>query len=693
MSTPDDTVTIEVITSKSPRLAEVLALYKADSGTLGFFPIGAFEAKAVDGYILVAVQGNRAIGYLLYNMTRLDAVIVHLCVGREHRGTGVAERLFERLRREIPTDCPIRLTCRRDYVDATRLWQRLGFTVVTHRTGRGADKAELFVWRWESGSERPLLQVVNRRRVEDRKPAVIDANVYFDLIDPENATGKESQLLAQEWLDELVEFVRSPELINEIYRTADLERRNRALGHLGGYPEVSWSREDFERVHSQLCALLPPAETDQDHSDRRHIAYTVAAKVPYFITRDAVLLGYSDDIRRAFGTEVLDPVDFVLSLDEGRNATDYQPFRLAATQIVSRRVSAAERENIALEFQRFPQRETKASWFDRLTQVLGDRPASDVHALHMPDGERLVVYATRSVSPGGMEIPLLRAKGQKTALTALRHVLMSVVIRASERGCRLVTCTDAGSPPIEEALAEAGFAPRGDGTWVRALIPDILTRPQLLDLLEADPLLAELTRSLPSEPRIIDYERLFWPLKVVGESVPCFILSIKPYWARALFDHALTGELFHAPVELACGLENVFYSGSSLKALRGARARVLWYVSEGGNDPRAKSVRACSIIDDGSFAPARELFNRFKRLGVYQWQQVLETANGKAANPITALRFSHTELFRNPIDWKSFQSILEARVGRRNPMAGPVRVREEVFFDLYTRGTGRGPAA
>lgn len=692
MAEPDEGIKIEVIDSASPRKADVLALYKANSATLGFFPIGAFDEKIMDGNVLCAVLNEQSVGYLLYNMTRSDAVIVHLCVDKGHRGSGVADRLVEHLRRETPQDCPIRLTCRRDYEEAGRLWRRQGFKVIGHKTGRGADQAELLIYRWESGSERPLLQALNRRLVDDRKQAVIDANIYFDLINPESATTRESQVLAQEWLDGLVAFMRSPELSNEIYQSSDVARRTRALASLGAYPEVPWKHDEFERAYAALCAILPPAESDQDHSDRRHVAYTIAAGVPHFITRDAFLLGYSDDIRRAFGTEVLNPLDFMLSLDEGRNASDYQPFRLAATQITSRRVTAGDRESIAREFQRFPQRETKSAWLARLTRVLGDRPASDIHALHLATGERLVVYAVRPASPDRLEITLLRAKGQKTALTAARHVLMSVVTRASDEGCRLVTCTDAGSPQIDDALREAGFIMRGDGAWVRALIPSILHRPQLLSLIEADPTLADLSRSLPPEPLAIDYERLLWPLKVEGDSVPCFIIPIQPHWARALFDHALTGELFHAPVELACGLENVYYSASPLKALRGARARLLWYVSEGGNDPRAKSVRACSIIDDGTFAPAREQFNRNKRLGVYQWSQVSSLAKGDASRPITAIRFSHTELFKNPIDWNSFQSILENRQGRRNPMAGPVQVSEAVFFDIYRRGTGRGSA-
>lgn len=690
MAEHEEVIRVEVATASGPVLAEVLSLYKSHNSTLGFLPIGAFEEKARDGYILVARLGSSFVGYLMYNMTRSDASIVHLCVDDRFLGRGVADLLVERLRKEIPEDCSIRLTCRADYKHAERVWRRLGFEIINTRVGRGADRAELKVWRWEPRSDRALLLHMYKSSIQDRVKAVIDANIYFDLIDPEQATGHESRLLAQEWLDDIVAFVRTPELSHEIYRNPDPTRRKKAQAHLGGYPEVrGGSQQEFASTLNEVNEVLPPIQSDQDESDHRHLAYAIAAKAEYMITRDADLLDFSEDIRQRFGILIVNPVDFVLSLDFGRNAPNYEPFRLAATSIAVRRVVAADRDSIESTFQRYPQREGKVDWRNTLARAFADLSSAEVMTLTTADREYLALYATHQADQDTLDITLLRAKGQKLALVAIRHVLMSIVIRASERGCRWVTCRDGGAPPIDDALADAGFQRRADGAWVRALLPGLIRAEELSSMLENQPELRELALALPERPSAVDYERLFWPLKVTGDELPCFIIPIQPHWAQALFDHALTGELFPAPPELACGLENVYYSGSSNRALLAGPARILWYVSQGKNDARSMCVRACSLLREGQRGPARLLFNSNKRLGIYQWYHISKMVKGDASKPITALRFSHTELLRHPVPWDAVQEILQRRTGKQNPLVGPVRVSEDVFFDVYKEATRR----
>lgn len=692
MSAPEEAVRIEVLDATSPRKADVLALYRSDSGTLGFFPIGAFDEKIEAGRLLVAVQGEETIAYLLYSMTRKDAVIVHLCVSKGHRGGRVPDELFKRLRGELHDRWPIRLTCRKDYDAAERIWRRLGFEIISTRRGRGADRAELRVWRWEpSDQERPLLKYIQDRHVDDRIQAVIDANVFFDLIDPASATNEESKVLTQDWLDDLVAFMRTPELNNEIYRSEDGDRRRAALAAQSGYPEVRSTPDQVESSYQALSECLPEPGGEQDRSDRRHLAHAIAAQTPYFITRDKGILAYAEDIRRRFNIQVLNPLDFFLALDEDVNPGAYQPSRLAATRLQVRRVTAVEREDIAIEFQRYPQAEPKAQWHGLLARTLGAEDAI-IKTVVGPGGERLLVFGTRRRAPHALDISLLRMKGSTVALTAARHVLMSVLVHARKERLHAVTCSDTGPPQVHEALSDAGFSALADGTWSRALIDDTLVRAEVDARIAADPLLRDLATTNPAGATAIDLERKFWPLKVVGEGVPCFIVPIQPCYAHQLFDHELSGELFPPPTELACALENIFYSGSDQRALRGFRGRILWYVSKQANDPLAMRVRACSIVEEGAHAPAREQFKRYRRLGAYHWSQVSNIVKGDPNKPLTTIRFSHTELFPKPVDWKSLQSILMKNRGKGNQMQGPLRLSEQEFFDIYRQGMARAAA-
>lgn len=80
-------VTIQHL-SRQDRCDEVFALYRKDSGTLGFMPRGAFEEGITKGTLLVATDDqDQILGYLLYR------VGARLCIHRAPlRGSGCARR-------------------------------------------------------------------------------------------------------------------------------------------------------------------------------------------------------------------------------------------------------------------------------------------------------------------------------------------------------------------------------------------------------------------------------------------------------------------------------------------------------------------------------------------------------------------------------------------------------------------------
>lgn len=90
----------------------------------------------------------------------------------------------------------------------------------------------------------------------------------------------------------------------------------------------------------------------------------------------------------------------------------------------------------------------------------------------------------------------------------------------------------------------------------------------------------------------------------------------------------------------------------------------------------ARRLRACSRLDDVSF----------RRLGIYDWNNVFDLAKQNLDNQIMALRFSDTELFTNPIEWNELQQVLRS-FGCKTQIQFPVAVSPELFADLYRRAT------
>jgi hypothetical protein len=92
------------------------------------------------------------------------------------------------------------------------------------------------------------------------------------------------------------------------------------------------------------------------------------------------------------------------------------------------------------------------------------------------------------------------------------------------------------------------------------------------------------------------------------------------------------------------------------------------------------AIRACSRIVEVVKGTPKPLFKRFRRLGVYEWSDVLGTA-GSIDNEIMAFRFDDSELLR-PVPWDEFQPILKAH-GVNTTFQSPVAISSELFGKLY----------
>ncbi|KKM11080.1 hypothetical protein SY88_10110 [Clostridiales bacterium PH28_bin88] len=95
------------------------------------------------------------------------------------------------------------------------------------------------------------------------------------------------------------------------------------------------------------------------------------------------------------------------------------------------------------------------------------------------------------------------------------------------------------------------------------------------------------------------------------------------------------------------------------------------------------SIRACSYVDKIVIDKPKELFRQFRRLGVYEWADVLGEANGDYNREIMAVCFSDTELFDVPIYWSVLKQILLEEEGRTAPIQSPVLISNKVFERIY----------
>ena len=559
------------------------------------------------------------------------------------------------------------------------MWARFGFVPRGNHPGRGEDQVRLILWRYEKAVPPPLLGLLAQASIRDRLQVVVDANVYFDLVKGSDPQAEESRALQADWLDDVIVLCVTPEMRREAWRGGLLPGGD--ISANGLFFEVETTGDHWQEVHTQVEALMPPARTDQDESDRRQLAHAIAGGAHFFATRDDEILKQAQAIEERFPIRVLRPVDVILALDEEQRALAYAPARLMGTRITNRRVAANEREAVVRRFQRFTQRESKADWLKRLDELLIAPHDYEVHVVET-DGESLLLVGLDRRQPGRLSIALLRAAGPQSP-TALRGLLIRLLEEGLTAGRPVIECIDLGDPIVDLALADLGFRRTGEGA-VKLMVPWVTSVAELPGRLRGQFSDVE-TGSLESPPE--HWEQAFWPLKLEDLPRPhAYLVPIRPYWAQHLFDARLAEEdLFGARPELAFHLENVYYRAAKPAVLE-APGWILWYISDGTHHG-ARRVRACSHLDEVEVGPAHALYRKYRRLGVYEWPQILKTARGKPQKPIMALRFSQTESFRNPISWKRTQEIL-ARYGKPNQLQGPLRISAACFIDLYRAGRG-----
>lgn len=682
----------------SPALENVVGLWRQFRGTLGLFPRGAFDDAAAQGYILAALGADaECLGYLLFRTNRTHAVIVHLCVAKECRSEGVAAALFEELKTRTQHCNGVVLRCRRDY-EANSFWPKLGFKPVSEKPGRSRDGKPLTLWFYDY---QPLsLFSVTEDVVDQGRPMVVlDANVFYDLQDPPCSKTEESKPLQEDWLQSLVEICITDELLHEINRNQDEKERSRRFNFASGFRQITTDAVELRKIEDQLVAYFKGQLSDNDRSDIRHLAHSIGAGATHFVTRDDELLNRNDEIYNAFGLSVVRPCELIIGNHERLRAADYLPARFAGSMMPVQRVSGERQvaELVSL-YQAFQQREQKSELQGKLRLALSAPERFKSVEIKDADGQAVALYVMDLGEEDTIRVPILRVRKTPFASALTRHIVWKVLNEAASEHRSWVIISDNYLPlDAEESLRELRFT-SCSGEWVKSGPSIIGTSADIASAL-GDFSEASLSRlplgdlsSVISAPEIrsspklaAEVELSLWPTKITDAALPAFIVPIKAHWASQLVDETLANQtLFGSQLHLALSVENVYYRSARPTILR-APARVLWYVSGKGSYSGSMSIRATSYIRDVRIGPAKELFQRYRRLGIYQWSEILKLAKGEPNREIMAFSFTHTELLPQPVEWRDLQRVLQ-EYGQKSQIQSPLAITSECYFELYRLG-------
>lgn len=669
-------ITVQAIDETSPHFASVKKLWRSHSDTLGFFPEGAFADYARQDHILVALVDAYFAGYLLYRVARDRAVIAHFCISPNARKAGVARELLRQLRLRTSHLAGILLTCDREF-EATSSWPRLGFYFNGEIQGRAKRGSVLYRWWLDYGKPDMFSPTLSG----DTMLAAMDCNVFLDLVDHEH---EETEAMRADWLTPFLTLCYTQELLNDISRNDDDAKRKRRVAEVQQFHMLRCTPDAQQAAEEQLKPLLPAAKTPRDESDFRHVARALAAGADAFVTRDGPLLSCADRVCEACGLLILRPAELVSRIDSIENEQSYERRFVAGTRQVAAQLIGCASEPLLEAIQQHGEKQ-------RIIKAMLDRYIADPRRFqcqqitHM-DGSILALTIVDSLSDV-LQVPFLRVSAKRQKRTIARAVLTGLVRMAVDSGRKGVLITDASvSDTIRTACADLGFLSVDDGIlkivlrgWlsIADAVSAITFAGESIDRLKAALPDAKLDVTVTSS-----VEHLIRPAKLSDSSLPCFIVAIQPRFAVQLFDERLAREtLFGADIDLALNPESVYYRAAKPSGLE-SPARVLWYVTKDPSYSGTMSIRACSRIVEIVHGAPKALFSRFRRLGVYEWPDVLETADGKLDGEIEAFRFDDTELLR-PVPWAQFQAILTLHGICNHQLQSPLRISSDAFGEIY----------
>ncbi|MFV8269501.1 GNAT family N-acetyltransferase [Flavobacterium sp. GT2N3] len=687
---------IKVIDSNDPILKGVVALGKKNGNTLGHFPEGAFIDHAKKKCIIAAVEKDQLLGYILFRITQSKGIvsIAHLCVDSECRNKGIAKKLLDAVKAKYQYIFRgIALSCRTDYIEASRFYEKNGFIAASKGRSRSKEEKYLVRWFYDFGNQ-DLFSAIH---VSDSKfNVLLDANILIKLRDIKDDEINEIQALNADWLVDEVDYFYAQEMLNEINRDSDKARADSTRKFISKYKDARFIPEEKNVIYGELEKFLS-GKSANDISDKNQLSECITSGIDCFITTDKEILSASDEVHELYSVRVLTPSEFILHIDQLKNKDNYNSVRLAGANYETKSIESSDINQLAGLFISKELDEKKHELSDKINSVIGNFKNSYIRIVKDSRTE-YIGFVAGTFTNEVFSITVLRTKKNKIANILFYQLLTDIMNHASENGLSKIIIDDKYLTDAQIQIIERFDFEKKDLGFNKILINGIIDTSQLIThetIISNNIDISSITEKINSlddeeDKKILKFrlERQWWPLKLKDLEIPTYIIPIKSYWSSQLFDfHQADQSLFGAKAELVWHRENIYYR-NVMPVSEKYPARILWYVSSEKRTTtgRDKGIVACSYLDEVTIAPAKSLFQRFKNFGIYEWKDVYDLAKKDSDKEIKAIKFSDTEVFKNKIGLNKITQILNENGRKKNTFTSPLEVSKEIFNKIYEIG-------
>ncbi len=666
-------MTAEVVKLIAADIDAVEALRAESANTLGFLPWEAIKKHLEGGGGIGIREGHSLQAYALYGVHQQHIRLTHLCVAQQHRGKGYAGRLLDCVieagqRHGVDV---IKLSCRRDYEEANRVWQQHGFLPLDEKPAK-TPGANITVW-YLINKNTPQQTIFSIMESDSVLKVAIDAQIFYQLYGDAVDEGDVAAGLVADHLADSLELCVTDEIYNEINRAKTSEMRKRLRSALN-QGHVTFLNHDAEKLPDMVAALkkILPSKRYSDLSDVQQLAMTAASEVSIFLTRDERILKKTVEIDAAVQVKVEHPNELLVRLHHFDDAGSYRSVEVSGLNLVWRRVDENDAAWVRNEGHDLLGRadERKGEFKARLDKGLSHPVEWNTDALWF--GDKMVALRSISHEDDRLVVDLCRTtrKGKREMFS--EYLAASLVQEAVRCGATVVEVQSrATTPDAIDLFERLGFV-AVDDKLVR-LCPALVMSPvELHDIVAAE----------LGDVCIEDMERSCSPVVLRDGHDEFLMVPIKPTYARALFNvDGPIGDLFDVDEQVLLRWENVYFRAKNRQHMIQESTRILWYVSEG------QGVVAVSHLDGVECGTPKDVFRSNYKRGTLAWRDISRMCEGRdATREVMAMRFSHTHLFRSTVPYDALTAIYKRHGSSFPVVRSPSRVPHDIFVDIFRRG-------
>lgn len=655
-------------------IEQVIHLADRNKKTLGFLPKEAIVEHCINGKVFVCYFENKVYGYIYFSYTNSNIVkIYHLCIDETQRCNGIARRLFEQFKKIVKFAYYIELSCRDDY-NLNDFWHNLGFDIVDARQGRST-RTYSVLHKFRYKIQNNLLDIVD---TEDKRPKVIlDCSIILDDCIKNNKLNDDFPIFL---FSNDVKFCIAQVVFEDISRQRNSEVKSISISKANIFTPLGFSGKRANDILLELEQKF----TNISVSDRKQLGCAIYNNVKCFVTNDQKLISQHDTFADEYGILIMSLNEFVYNLDVILDIETSLINLSPSTHLEMQAIKLNENEMCRL-YINTARGETKKEFISKL-RYNNTRPI--LKSLNI-NGKQIGIAYYACVKDDFI-VYLLRfsTKIEYKIHTLIEFVIWELIQFALHNKYNKISIIDnylhKDTHPIMKKL---GFMSK-----TKYLYKFIGSASNYINELQKNALIHTNLDDVPQEPNIndtysyISFEKRCFPAKFTDCDIPCYIIPIKPTWARSLLTPEVETQYSLLDTNTKNSLmlpSHVYYTERYMTLYPG---RVLWYVSAGNtpidNTKLAKHIVGTSYIDESYKGDTKNIFSKFWKKGVFSWNDIKKFNSKKCS----AIIFSKIEIFPYKIPYNKFTEIIQKMLGKGHTAISIRKIPNTVFLAIYKLG-------